>query len=198
MPGAISHCLARVFPELPALPEPGRPVLVRVPAPRTRREARPFVRSALREILSTWSGLPVSALPLEETSRGPVWRGQLGGYPLDISISYSGPDAWIAMLRSGSIGVDALELQPLPDAEAVARLYLGPAVVEAIRHAPDPCRAFALAWTEMEARLKCAKRNLREWSPAEARPDSRCRCLHRFPAHGLVVAVALLRPCFDA
>ena len=172
------------------MPEAGHAVLVRVFVPPVRRDARPRVRAALHTILEAWSSLPPSALPLVETPRGPVWSGQLGGYPLGISISYSGADAWIALRRNGSIGLDALEIQPLPDMEPVTRLYLGPAALAAIRHATDPHRAFALAWSEMEARLKCAKRELTEWSPTESGQDWRCSCQHYFPAERLVVSVA--------
>lgn len=172
------------------MPGAGRVVLVRVSVPPVRRDARPRVRAALHTILAVWSGLPPSALPLWEGPRGPVWRGQLGDYPIDISLSYTGAEAWIALLRNGRIGVDALEIQFLPDVEAVTRLYLGPAALAAIRPAADPHRAFALAWTEMEARLKCSKRDLTEWSPTQSSQASLCSCQHYFPAEPLVVAVA--------
>jgi hypothetical protein len=48
-----------------------------------------------------------------------MWRGQLAGFPLDISITYSGANAWLALLRNGNIGVGALEVHSFPEAEAV-------------------------------------------------------------------------------
>ena len=80
-----------------------------------------------------WSGLSPEQLPLRETTRGPVWPGQLGGHSLDISLSYSGDAGWIGLIRAGQIGVDAMPVQPFPEAAAVARNYLGHTAASAIQ-----------------------------------------------------------------
>jgi len=147
------------WPEQPALPPPGEPVVVRVAVSSSRQEARREARVVLRAVLAAWSGHePV----WEETPRGPVVRG--GGF--DVSLSYSGGEAWIGLIRGGRIGVDAMRVESFPELDTVARDYLGPVTALRIRQAPDPVRAFAVAWTAHEATLKCAKHGLNEWTGA--------------------------------
>ena len=76
------------WPQMPALPAAGRPVLVRVATEGARAAARKQMRSVLRALLAHWSGLATEALPIVETERGPVWQGLLAGESLDISFSY--------------------------------------------------------------------------------------------------------------
>jgi 4'-phosphopantetheinyl transferase len=158
------------------LPPCGQPVLVRVAVSEPRSDARREVRAVLREILAAWSHLSPDQVPLEETLRGPVWQGDLCGAPLDISLSYSPNDAWIGLIRGGTIGVDVMRAERFPDADNVARLYLGPAAAERIRQSADPAEAFAQAWTERESRLKCLKQGLTEWTESQAQAESQCQC----------------------
>ena len=134
------------------------------------------VRAVLRQVLTGWSGLPPGQLPLEETPRGPVWRGQLRGLSLDISLSYGAEEGWIGLIRGGWIGIDVTSAAPLAEAESVARCYLGPLAVAAIRAAANPAREFAIAWTEREARLKCLKQGLVEWTALQAEMEAECLC----------------------
>ncbi len=178
-------------PPLPSLPPAGAPVLLRISVPADRSAARRLARTALREILAAWSGLDPAALPLEESPHGPVWRGQLGGQSLGISLSYAGGAVWIALRRGGRIGIDATPIHPMAEAEAVARIYLGPATLATIRAAPNPDRAFASAWTEREARLKCLGLELVEWTPERAQAEAICRCSPIDAGPTLAVTVAL-------
>jgi 4'-phosphopantetheinyl transferase len=130
----------------------------------------------LRQVLAAWSGLPPGQLPLEETPRGPVWRGRLCGETLDISLSYATDEGWIGLIRGGWIGVDVTSVTPLAEAEAVARHYLGPSAAAGIRAAVNPARALASAWTERESRLKCLKQGLTEWSAPQAETEAVCLC----------------------
>ncbi|MSU51318.1 MAG: 4-phosphopantetheinyl transferase, partial [Opitutus sp.] len=148
------------WPQLPPLAPPGRPVLIRVAAAAIRAVAREQLRVAARQILAAWSGRPAHKRQWHETSHGPVYESQIGGLPVAISFSYSGDGGWIGLLRGGAIGVDAMLVAPFAEMDAVARLYLGPATAAAITAAADPARAFALAWTKHEARLKCHRRGL--------------------------------------
>lgn len=161
------------WPQKPPLPPLHQPVAIRVATPRSRRLARPVLRAALRELLASWSGLSPERLPLQETARGPVWPGPLAGHPLDISLAYGENAAWMGLLRGGSIGLDAMMVAPVAEAEAVAAIYLGPAVLAGIQKNKNPARAFALAWTGFEARLKCLKLELTEPAgrPPLAGPD---------------------------
>ena len=64
--------------------------------------------------------------------------------------------------------MDIMRLQPVPEAEAIAQTYFGPADRSALRQSADPIRDFALAWTQLEARCKCLKQGLTEWSESLA------------------------------
>jgi len=153
---------------MPPLPPLDQAVLIRVATSPSRPAARQELRTVLRQALAAWSNLSPEQLPLDETARGPVWPGQLDGHSLDISLSYADDEGWIGLLRGGQIGVDAMKIQPFAEAEAVARLCLGQTDLETIRQSADPTLAFAAAWTKLEARVKCLKRDLDEWSPATA------------------------------
>ena len=166
------------WPEQPAILPQGQAAIVRIATSPAHPAARREVRAVLRQVLAAWSGLPQEQLPLEETPRGPVWPGQLGGLTLDISLSYGAGEAWIGLVRGGWIGVDVASASPLAEAEDVARLYLGPAATAEILAAAAPARAFAIAWTQREARLKCFKQGLVEWTAEQAEIEAQCHC-HR-------------------
>ena len=180
------------WPEMPALPPANQPVLLRVPTARSRPVARRELRAALRRVLAAWSNLPPGQLPLQETSSGPVWPGQLAGQSLDISLSYAENEGWIGLLRAGRIGVDVMPVQTVPEAEAVARHYLGPKALAIIQTSADPATSFATAWTGFEARLKCLKQDLNEWSAAQAIALAGC-AMQTMALNGrLIVTVASL------
>lgn len=162
------------WPEMPALPPSGRAVLIRVVTSQPRQAARQELRGVLRQVLATWSRLSPESLPLRETARGPVWLGQLGGHTLDISLSYAEGEGWIGLLRSGWIGVDAMKIQTIPEAENVARHYLATEIWEMIQQSADPATAFAVAWTELEARFKCFKQELIEWPATQTFVEKKC------------------------
>jgi len=172
------------------LPPLGQPVLIRVPTAPLRQGARAELRAALRGVLKAWSGLPSGQLPLRETPRGPVWPGLLAGHSLDISLAYGGDEGWLGLSRGGSIGLDVMPLKPVAEAEEVARHYLGPAALAVMRQSRQPARAFALAWTDLEARLKCLKRGLSEWSALLAADLAECASRSFVLADRVVVAVA--------
>jgi hypothetical protein len=169
------------WPQMPTLPRPGEPVLIRVSTGAPRRQARQASRVVLRQVVSIWSGRAPEAVPLHETSRGPEWHGELAGHSLGISLSYSEAEAWIGLLLGGVIGVDAVRPMRFAEMEMVGRVYLGPSAWQQIHGARDPARAFALAWTGMEARMKCLKQPLTEWRANEGHPSSKglraWRCL---------------------
>lgn len=162
------------WPEMPALPPPGEPVLIRVATPALRPMARQELRAALRRVLAAWSGFAPEQLPLRETPRGPRWQGSLAGQSLDISLSYCDGAGWIALIRGSAIGVDAMSVQPIAEAEAVASHYLGRDAVARIRQSRQPAQAFALAWTQLEARLKCLKLELTEWNASRTAVSANC------------------------
>jgi hypothetical protein len=169
----------------PVLPPSGQTVLLRV-------ADKAQVREVLFEMLAAWSGRPRAKLPVRETTRGPRWIGPLADDSLDISLSYCGREGWIGLLRGGLIGIDVMRVEPFPEAPAVARHYLDPEACAAIPQSSNPERAFALAWTELEARLKCLKRDLIEWSPARAAVTARCVTENFVLPGNMAISVAVL------
>jgi len=169
-----------MWPQVPPFPPPDQPVLVRVATSARRAVAREQVREAARQILATWRGGLSSSAHWHETPQGPVCADPLGGHPVAMSFSYSGAAGWIGLLRGGAIGVDAVRAGPFAELNAVAQLYLGSAAGDAILVADDPPRAFALAWTEREAALKCRRRGLSEWQEERAAPEV---CIRKHHVH---------------
>jgi 4'-phosphopantetheinyl transferase len=178
------------WPEVPALPPPGRAVLIRVPTPSERAAARRDLRVALRRVLADWSSDSAERIPLRETPRGPVWTEPLAGLRLDISLSYADGEGWIGLIRGGSIGIDVMRVQPIPEVESLARLYLGPAAWKDIQNSCDPDLSFALAWTDLEARLKLLKQPLREFSGVPVAGAGGCASEHVLFSDGLVMGLA--------
>jgi phosphopantetheinyl transferase len=158
------------WPHVPELPPPGMPVLIRVRANAPRERVRGELRSILRHVIASWSGHAPELMPLHETAHGPQWRADLAGHSLDISVSYSQSDAWIGLLCGGTIGVDAITRTTFAEMALVGPLFLGPESWRRVCRSLDPVRAFALAWTGLEARLKCMKQPLTEWPDNEAHP----------------------------
>ena len=118
--------------------------------------------------------ISADSLP-EEEGRGEGERnGQLITEGLDLSLSYEEGEAWVALSRGGPIGVDVMSLEAVPEAEAMAQTHFGPADRSALRQSTDPVRDFALAWTQLEARCKCLKQGLTEWSEALALDTKAC------------------------
>ena len=178
------------WPAMPALPPANQPVLIRVATARSRPLARQELRAALRHVLAAWSDLTPDQLPLRETPSGPVWPGLLDGESLDISLSYADGEGWIGLLRAGRIGVDAMQIQPINEATDVARHYLGPEALATIQASADPATTFAAAWTALEARLKCLKRGLNEWTANRAAALTGCTLQTVMLDERLIVTVA--------
>lgn len=154
--------------------------------------ARQQSRAVLRQILSTWSNLPADQLPLRESPRGPLWFGLLHGETLNISLSYTDTEIWVALVRGARIGVDAMTLQAFPEIASVAQAYFHPDTAAVIQQSKNPLPTFASAWTDIESRLKCLKLDLVEWSPARdtALASSRSISLVRFQNTLLSIAIA--------
>jgi len=159
------------WPQAPALPSPGQPVLVRVSSAASRGVVRVQLRETAQQILAAWTGRPLHSPLLHETSRGPVCRESVAGYTVNLSFSYSSDAGWIALLLGGPIGVDAMRPEAFPEMPSVTRLYLGPDAWAMIAASTDPARAFAHAWTECEAQLKFFGQGLVEWRERDCPTD---------------------------
>lgn len=177
------------WPEFPAHPPGAAPALVLVPTSALRADARRELRSALRKMLSSWTGRPEAALPLIETPRGPAWTGP---EPLAISLSYAGSHGLIGVARGARIGVDIAAVGDFPELAAVARDYLGPEAAERISRSADAPRELAAAWAERESRIKCLGSGLAEWTPGSAQAESACRAAPLSVPAGFAACVSTL------
>lgn len=155
----------------------------------SRELARQRIRRALRQALAQRWHEPESRIEVIRVP-GKAPRLTLGGAPCEagVSISHEAGLSIAAANLHGALGVDLMLVQPIPDWQAVARDYLGPDV--AARLDGDP-HAFARAWTEREARLKCAGLPLREWTALEAERTAGCRCFAIDLPDGFVGTVAV-------
>ena len=122
---------------------------VRTPQGEDRTQARLLVRQALAELI-TEAGVSISHAP---------------GFSV------------AAVHRHGPVGVDLMRLEEklMPDWEAVARDYLGPAATARLAACGNDRRShcFAQEWTRREAQLKHLGCGLVEWASAPVSRDER-------------------------
>jgi 4'-phosphopantetheinyl transferase len=157
-----------------------------------RATARRTIRVALRAALAETSGLPASSIQLCGAP-GEAPYALLDGRRIALSISHDG-DLSVAALRldGGAVGIDVMQVADVPDWQAVARDYLGPAAAATLAGVP----AFARAWSEREARLKCRGLALAEWGGCDEPLLAACTCLSLVLPDGYAGTVAMLpAPC---
>jgi 4'-phosphopantetheinyl transferase len=160
-----------------------------------RATARRTIRVALLAALAEASGLPASAIQLRGAPGEAPYVLLGDGRRTALSISHDG-DLSVAALRldGDAVGIDLMQVTEVPDWQAVARDYLGPACAAALARVPAPARAaaFARAWSEREARLKCRGLVLVEWRACDESLLSACSCLSLVLPDGYVGSVAVL------
>jgi 4'-phosphopantetheinyl transferase len=145
-----------------------------------RARARRTIRAALLDALAVASGLPAARIRLCGAPGEAPYALLDDSHRLSLSISHDG-DLSVAALRldGGAVGIDVMRVTDIPDWQAVAHDYLGPACAAALARVPAPARAaaFARAWSEREARLKCRGLPLGEWRAGDAALALACPCL---------------------
>jgi len=158
-----------------------------------RTTARRTIRLALLAALAEAGGLPASAIQLCGAP-GKAPYALLDGRRIALSISHDG-ELSVAALRldGGAVGIDVMQVTGVPDWQAVARDYLGPACAATLAGMP----AFARAWSEREARLKCRGLALAEWNASDESLLSACACLPLALPDGYVGSVAMLPSRFS-
>ena len=92
---------------------------------------------------------------------------------IGLSISHESGLSLAAINMNGKVGVDLIDIKSIPNSNEIDTLaleYLGAEVAEYLSHlsVEEQSRAFAQAWTEFEARLKCQEKSLTEWTPSSA------------------------------
>jgi len=144
-----------------------------------RVTARRTIRAALVAALVEASGLPSASIQLCGASGEAPYALLDDGRRIGLSISHDG-DLSVAALRldGGVVGIDVMQVTDIPDWQAVARDYLGPACAAALADTPGHARAaaFARAWSGHEARLKCRGLALAEWDECDEALLSACAC----------------------
>ncbi len=165
-----------------------------------RADARALIRQALHEALLNLLAADPESVVLISTPGQPV---RLAPPWADIGLSISHePGLSLAVINlAGPVGVDLLRVATIASGSgAVARDYLGPDAASALSRLPDEQlqRAFAQAWTRLEARLKCLALELREWSPALEARLTGCRVTDLAMTEGWVGAVAIPGEGFSA
>jgi 4'-phosphopantetheinyl transferase len=175
------------FADAPAAGSPVRIVGVRGMPDRVT--ARRTIRVALLAALAEACGQPASSIQLCGVP-GEAPYALLGdGRRIALSISHDG-ELSVGALREdgGLVGIDLMQVTDIPDWQAVARDYLGPACAATLAGMP----AFARAWSEREARLKCRGLALAEWSARDEPLLAACSCVSLVLPDGYVGSVAVL------
>jgi 4'-phosphopantetheinyl transferase len=147
-----------------------------------RDHARRAIRHAILAELAAMTRLPAERIALHAApGRAPYASldHPAGPRTAGLAISHDGALSVAAIRLYGPVGIDVQRVAPSPDLDAVARAYLGPQTAARLGAlAPgDRAAAFARAWSEHEARLKCLGLPLAEWPPADQRLLAACRVL---------------------
>jgi 4'-phosphopantetheinyl transferase len=161
----------------------GEPAIVGIDGHAEREAARLAIRAALRAALALACDVPEDTVALHAADPGEApWAV--------ISIGGRARQAWLAITHDGAmslaafrfdapVGIDLMQIVPVPDWHDVARDYLGPHVTASLAALPAPQRdaAFARAWCERESRLKSLGWQLREWRAEDEAVLQACACL---------------------
>jgi 4'-phosphopantetheinyl transferase len=161
-----------------------------------REAARLRVRAVLTTALAAHFGINAGRIALHSPQGVAPWAVlalDAGDQRVALSISHDGDISVAAYCLSGAVGIDVMSIVPVPDWESVARDYLGPEAARKLAAWPESERdaAFAHAWSEHEARLKCLGLQLSEWCDQRAVALQACRCFPLALPGGHVGYVAL-------
>jgi 4'-phosphopantetheinyl transferase len=164
-----------------------------------RELARRAIRLAILAELGQSSRLPPERIALHAEPGEAPWAlfdTPAGERRAWLAISHDGELSVAAIRLRGAVGIDVSRIEDpatFPDWEAVARDYLGPQLAAALALLPARARmaAFARAWSEREARLKCLGRQLTEWRPQDEDAVNAYRCLPLALPEGYAGALAL-------
>jgi 4'-phosphopantetheinyl transferase len=150
------------WPFTDGLTAPDGIVVIGIEGDGDRPRARVRIREAIHDALLAITGTSVT---LHGDEGEAPWAIGLGGKRIGLSISHEGALSIAGIHLHGHIGVDMLHTQLPHDALAVTLDYLGPDAAQALTVAEPAQRpaAFAEAWTDHEARLKCLGIDMGEW-----------------------------------
>lgn len=175
---------------------PSGPVIIGIRGQPDRETARLRIRAALVAALAAHCGIDTARIELHSPQGAAPWAlAALDSGPrrIALSISHDGDISVAAYSFDGAVGIDVASILPVPDWQAVSRDYLGRATADALATRPHGERdtAFAHAWSEHEARLKCLGLQLDEWRDDRAPALHACRCFPLALPGGYVGYLAL-------
>ena len=177
------------------LAEPPGLALLGVRGQSAREAARLRIRTALTAALAAHFGIAAGRIALHSPQGVAPWAVALdaGDRRVALSISHDGDISVAAYCLSGAVGIDIMSIVPVPDWESVAHDYLGADAARklAARSEGERDAAFAHAWSEHEARLKCLGLQLSEWCDERAVALQACRCFALALPEGYMGYVAL-------
>jgi 4'-phosphopantetheinyl transferase len=171
-------------------------VVIGVDGQDERYAAREAIRAALRAALAQSCGVGHDAVKLHAAPGQAPWaivdRDGVA-HRAWVAITHDGALSLAAFRFTGAVGIDVMRIASVPDWAPVARDYLGPAVASALSTTPATLRdaAFARAWSEREARLKCLGWGVREWQAADEPALQACACHPLAVPDGYVATLAL-------
>jgi 4'-phosphopantetheinyl transferase len=149
--------------------------------------------AGLNRVLATYLDRPPDQIRIE---RHPTGKPYLDGADrwLSFSFSHSGDLALVALSTGAdaALGVDCEWIRPRANLPAIARRLFDSATVAELEAAPESERLerFHIAWTALEADVKCDGRGLfRPRPPGAVAPQ----IAHVVPAPGYIAAVARAR-----
>ena len=137
-----------------------------------RSQARKLIRMAITQVLADKLCCPYAKIKLTSQSGQSVKVSQ-PRQNIGLSISHEPGLSLAAINMNGKVGVDLIDVKSIPNDNEIYKLaleYLGTQVAEYLSLLPSELQkhAFAKAWAEFEARLKCQGESLDEWTASSA------------------------------
>lgn len=137
-----------------------------------RTQARKLIRMAITQVLADKLSCQYTEIKLISQS-GQSLKLSQPRQDIGLSISHEPSLSLAAINMNGSVGVDLIDVKSIPNDNEIHQLaleYLGAQVAEQLSLLPSELQkqAFANAWTEFEACLKCQEKSLGEWAPSSA------------------------------
>ena len=137
-----------------------------------RSQARKLIRLAITQVLADKLSCSYTEIKLI-TQPGQSVKVSQPRQTIGLSISHELGLSLAAINMNGKVGVDLIDVKSIPNDHEIYKLaleYLGTQVAEYLSLLPSELQkhAFANAWTEFEARLKCQGESLDEWTASSA------------------------------
>ena len=147
-------------------------IAVRTLPTTSRFQARKLIRIAIRQVLAKKLNCPYAEIELI-SHLGQSLKLSQPRQNIGLSVSHEIGLSLAAINIIGSVGVDLINTKTIPNNHEIKTLaleYLGAEVAEHLSNlsCAQQKYEFAHAWSGFEARLKCQKKGLSEWTALSA------------------------------